>query len=257
MESELVLTGPDTPGGRFMRRFWHPIHFAVELAAGQALPVRLMSQDFTLYRGDDGVALAEVDPRRLALLADGLEVLGAADVEQARDDVRGDRLDLGVEVADGGVVVAPGRGDAVLGGGQLVLQGHEVLVGLEVGVGLGDGDEPPERLAEDVLALGLLPRGLPGRHRGRPRPDDVLEGAALVGGVPLDRLDEISDEVVPTGQLDVDLAPRLLDEVAQLDEAVVRADRPEDESDEQDDDDDEDDGAQGHEVLLPAGVLES
>src|SRR4029079_18221583 len=50
-------------------------------------------------RRDDGVTLSEVDPRRLALLADGLEVLGPLDVEDAGDDVARHRLDLGVEVA--------------------------------------------------------------------------------------------------------------------------------------------------------------
>ena len=155
----------------------------------------------------------------------------------------GHGLDLGVEVADGGVVVAAGRGDPVLGRGQLGLQCHEVLVGLEVGVGLHDGEEPAERLAEHVLALGLLGRRLARGHRGRARRDDVLEGAALVGGVTLDRLDEVADEVVPTRQLDVDLPPGLLHEVAQLDEPVVGDDGPADDEHQQDDDDDGDDHA--------------
>ncbi len=192
-------------------------------------------------RRDDGIPLAEVDPRGLALLADGLEVLGAADVEQPGDDVARHRLDPGVQVTHGGVVVAAGRRDAVLGLGQLVLQGHEVLVGLEVRVGLDDREQPAEGLAEHVLALGLLGGRLPRRHRGRAGLDDVLEGAALVGGVPLDRLDQVADQVVPAGQLDVDLSPGLLHQVAQLDQAVVGDDRPADDGDQEDDDDDDGD----------------
>ena len=193
-------------------------------------------------RRDDGVTLPEVDPRRLALLADGLEVLGPLDVEDAGDDVARHRLDLGVEVAHGGVVVAAGRGDPVLGGGQLVLQGQEVLVGLEVGVGLDDGEQAAERLAEHVLALGLLGRRLARCHRGRAGLDDVLERAPLVGGVALDRLDQVADQVVPAGELDVDLAPGLLHEVAQPDQAVVGRDGPADDDHQQDDDDDDDGG---------------
>ena len=59
-------------------------------------------------------------------------------------------------------------------------------------------------------------------------------------GIPLDGLDEVADEVMATGELDVDLAPRLLHQVAQLDEAVVDPDGPQDEN--QDDDDDDDQG---------------
>ena len=49
---DLVSTGPGTLAGRFMRRFWHPIHRAEELRAGQAKPIEIMSERFTLYRGE-------------------------------------------------------------------------------------------------------------------------------------------------------------------------------------------------------------
>jgi 5,5'-dehydrodivanillate O-demethylase oxygenase subunit len=53
---EFSRTGPDTLGGRYMRRFWHPVHDSDQLAPGQAKPIRIMSEDFTLYRGKTGVA---------------------------------------------------------------------------------------------------------------------------------------------------------------------------------------------------------
>jgi hypothetical protein len=63
-----------------------------------------------------------------------------------------------------------------------------------------------------------------------------------VGGIPLDGLHEVADEVVPPFELDVDLGPGLLDEVAELDEAVVGAEEPEDEPQDDDAEDDERDG---------------
>jgi hypothetical protein len=60
-----------------------------------------------------------------------------------------------------------------------------------------------------------------------------------VGCVTLHGLDEVADQVVPPLELDVDLPPGLLDEVAQLDEAVVDGDGPEDEQDHDDADDDQ------------------
>jgi len=37
-----------------MRSFWQPVYRAQDLAAGRALPLRIMSEDFTLYRGESG-----------------------------------------------------------------------------------------------------------------------------------------------------------------------------------------------------------
>jgi 5,5'-dehydrodivanillate O-demethylase len=51
---DLVSTGPGTLAGRFMRRFWHPIHRAEDLLPGQAKPIEIMSERFTLYRGETG-----------------------------------------------------------------------------------------------------------------------------------------------------------------------------------------------------------
>jgi 5,5'-dehydrodivanillate O-demethylase oxygenase subunit len=55
MESgDFVHTGPGTLAGRFLRMFWQPICCSHELASGQALPVRILGEDFTLYRGASG-----------------------------------------------------------------------------------------------------------------------------------------------------------------------------------------------------------
>ncbi len=52
--SEFVHTGPGTIAGRFLRRFWQPVACSHEIAAGRALPIRIMGEDFTLYRGESG-----------------------------------------------------------------------------------------------------------------------------------------------------------------------------------------------------------
>lgn len=51
---DFVLTGPGTLPGQYMRLFWHPILLAKDLPAGQALPIKVMSEEFTLYRGESG-----------------------------------------------------------------------------------------------------------------------------------------------------------------------------------------------------------
>jgi 5,5'-dehydrodivanillate O-demethylase len=47
-------TGPGTLAGRYLRTFWHPVYHVQDLEPGQAVPIRVMSEDFTLYRGKTG-----------------------------------------------------------------------------------------------------------------------------------------------------------------------------------------------------------
>src|SRR5471032_1591558 len=65
-----------------------------------------------------------------------------------------ERLEFGVVGAHGLDVVAARHGDAVLGAFELRLQREEVLVRLEVGIVLADGEQPAERAGE--LALRVL-----------------------------------------------------------------------------------------------------
>jgi 5,5'-dehydrodivanillate O-demethylase len=49
-------TAPGTPAGKYLRRFWQPVYHSADLKAGRAVPLRIMSENFTLYRGEDGRA---------------------------------------------------------------------------------------------------------------------------------------------------------------------------------------------------------
>jgi 5,5'-dehydrodivanillate O-demethylase len=51
---DFAHTGPGTLAGRYLRRFWQPIYRSQDLPTGRAVPVRLMSEDFTLFRGESG-----------------------------------------------------------------------------------------------------------------------------------------------------------------------------------------------------------
>jgi 5,5'-dehydrodivanillate O-demethylase len=53
-DSDFVHTGPGTTAGRYLRRFWQPVRRSEDLSNGQAVPIRIMSEDFTLYRGETG-----------------------------------------------------------------------------------------------------------------------------------------------------------------------------------------------------------
>jgi 5,5'-dehydrodivanillate O-demethylase len=52
--TDFAHTGPGTLAGRYLRRFWQPVLRAEDLPPGHARPLRVMSEDFTIYRGEGG-----------------------------------------------------------------------------------------------------------------------------------------------------------------------------------------------------------
>jgi 5,5'-dehydrodivanillate O-demethylase len=72
-ETDFVRTGPGTIGGRYLRRFWQPIYLSRDLAKGQAVPISIMNEEFTLYRGESGQAHVTVHrcPHRGTQLSTG------------------------------------------------------------------------------------------------------------------------------------------------------------------------------------------
>jgi 5,5'-dehydrodivanillate O-demethylase len=64
--ADLTSTGPGTPGGIFLRQFWHAI-------GRRAVPLRIMSEDYTLVRGTTGrvQVFPQRCPHRGALLHQG------------------------------------------------------------------------------------------------------------------------------------------------------------------------------------------
>jgi len=84
----------------------------------------------------------------------GLEVVARGEAREAGDEVRGDRGN-GVVVVEGGVVVdVAGDRDLVLRLGELLLQVCEPLLGAQLGIRFGDGQEVPDG---PVRALSALP----------------------------------------------------------------------------------------------------
>src|SRR5215212_2030405 len=52
--SDFAHTGPGTLAGRYLRRFWQPVHLAADLPQGVAKPIRVMGEAVTLYRSENG-----------------------------------------------------------------------------------------------------------------------------------------------------------------------------------------------------------
>lgn len=56
VNADFEHTGPGRPAGHLLRRHWQPVFVAEELAAGRAVPLKILHEELTLYRGEDGVA---------------------------------------------------------------------------------------------------------------------------------------------------------------------------------------------------------
>ena len=113
-----------------------------------------------------------------------------------------------------------------------------VLVGLQVRILLGDGDE----LRADFLEGLLIGVDLfHGRVRGGGNltlGDDFFQGLCLVGGIFAGELDERLEGVVTADLLDVDLLEGVVAQFVGLHELVLDGDAPEDEEGRDDQDDD-------------------
>jgi 5,5'-dehydrodivanillate O-demethylase len=51
---ELSKTGPESLMGQLLRRFWQPVAAAAEVPRGRPLPIRVLGEELTLYRGEGG-----------------------------------------------------------------------------------------------------------------------------------------------------------------------------------------------------------
>lgn len=50
----LAQTGPGTPMGRYLRRFWQPVAELGDVAPGRAKSIHVLGERFTLFRGESG-----------------------------------------------------------------------------------------------------------------------------------------------------------------------------------------------------------
>jgi 5,5'-dehydrodivanillate O-demethylase len=144
---DFIYTSPGTPGGRYLRQFWQPVYRGQDLAPGQALPVRIMGEDFTLYRGEGGEAHAVAF--RCAHRGTQLST-GWVEEDCLRCLYHGWRYD-----ATGQCVEQPGEDPAFAQ--KVRIRGYptEEYLGL-VFVYFGAGDVPPLRRFPDWERPGVL-----------------------------------------------------------------------------------------------------
>jgi 5,5'-dehydrodivanillate O-demethylase len=150
--SDLVRTGPGTLAGRYLRLFWQPVLRSEDLAPGRALPVRIMSEDFTVYRGESGKAY--VVGGRCAHRRTRLHT-GPVTGETIRCLYHGWQYDH-----TGQCVYRPGENEAFTKQVKIAGLPTAEYVGL-IWAYFGEGEPPPMRRYPDFERSGLISVGPP------------------------------------------------------------------------------------------------
>ncbi|MCW5770157.1 MAG: Rieske 2Fe-2S domain-containing protein [Rhodospirillaceae bacterium] len=146
---EFTLTGPGTIGGKYLRRFWHPIRLSDTLKPGKAVSVRIMSEDFTLYRGETGTPhlVQSKCPHRGTLMS-----IGTVEGDALRCMYHGWKF-----AANGACLEQPGEAKSFAHKTGLATYGAQDYLGL-IFVYIGEAPAPPLPRYEQLEGNGLLDR---------------------------------------------------------------------------------------------------
>jgi len=149
---DFIQTGPGTLAGRYLRSFWQPIYRTEDLVAGRTVPVKLLGEEFTLYRGESGQAhlLAYRCAHRGTQLSTGW-----VEGDCVRCRYHGWKYDQ-----DGHCVEQPGEKSAVASKVKIRSYPIKEYLGL-VFAYLGEGEPPPFRRFPDFERDFVLEVGLP------------------------------------------------------------------------------------------------
>jgi len=149
---DFVHTGPGTLAGRYLRMFWHPVSRMKDLKPGQAKPVQLMSEKFTLYRGESGKPYL-VD---FSCAHRGTQLsTGWVEGECIRCRYHGWKYQ-----GNGQCVEQPGEDGAYAGKVKLKSYPTQESLGL-IFVYIGEGEAPLMRRHPDFEEPGVLEAGVP------------------------------------------------------------------------------------------------
>jgi 5,5'-dehydrodivanillate O-demethylase oxygenase subunit len=149
---DLARTAPGTLAGRYLRLFWQPVARVADVVTDWPLPVRIMNEDLTVYRGASGQVhvVAGRCPHRGSQLSSGW-----VEGEALRCRYHGWKFD-----ANGQCVEQPGEDPAFAQKTCIRSYPAQEYLGL-VFAYLGDGAPPPLRRFPDFERPGVVEAGPP------------------------------------------------------------------------------------------------
>lgn len=149
---DFIHTGPGALAGKFLRMFWQPVYRSEDLTRGQAVPIKIMSENFTLYRGKSGTpyVVAHRCPHRGTQLS-----VGSVEGDCIRCHYHGWKFE-----GSGQCVEQPGEDEAFASKVKIATYPTREYLGL-IFAYLGEGPAPPFRRYPDFDRPGVLKAGVP------------------------------------------------------------------------------------------------
>ena len=145
--TDFIHTGPDTLAGQYLRRFWQPVYRAQDILPGRTMPIRIMGEQFTLYRGEAGAP--HLAAFRCAHRGTQLSV-GWVEGDCIRCRYHGWKFD-----ESGQCVEQPGEEEPFAARVRIASYPVEEYLGL-IFAYLGPGEPPPLRRYPDFDAPGVF-----------------------------------------------------------------------------------------------------
>ena len=144
---DFTRTGPGTLAGRYLRTFWSPVYRSQDLLPGDVVPVKIMGEKFSLYRGEDAAAhlLAATCAHRGAPL-----YVGHVEGNSLRCMYHGWKYD-----SSGQCVEQPREEPSLCSGVRVRSYPTREYLGL-IFAYLGEGEPPPLRRFPDMEKPGVL-----------------------------------------------------------------------------------------------------
>src|SRR4029077_8389338 len=149
---DFVHTGPATLAGRWLRTFWQPVYRSQDLAPGRSIPIRIMNEDLTLYRGEGG------EPHLLAFRCAhrGTQLsTGWVEGDDLRCFYHGWKYD-----GNGQCIEQPAEPEPFCNRIKIRAYPTQEYLGL-IFAYLGEGQAPPMRRFPDFEREGVLEAGTP------------------------------------------------------------------------------------------------
>src|SRR5574340_275383 len=152
--------------------------------------------------------------------------------EKLGGQIRGEGADHLVELRHPVDITLTRHRDAILSAFELALEITEVLIGLQIGIVLRDGQQPSQGAGETLLRFlefleqGLIPQHLRGHLDARslrPGLDHTLQRLFLVGCVSLHRIHQVRNQIGPSLILVDHFAPSGLGILIETLQVVVAA----------------------------------
>ena len=149
---DFARTGPNTLAGQYLRRFWHPVYRSQDLSSGKMVPIQIMSERFTLYRGETGIP--HVIAFRCAHRGTQLST-GWVEGDSVRCRYHGWKYD-----GSGQCVEQPGEEESCASRVQIRSYPTKEYLG-HIFAYLGDGETPPLRRFPDFERPGVVEAATP------------------------------------------------------------------------------------------------